>query len=276
MSHSVVCNNCGIKGHVYRDCRNPVLSYGNILYRRDGKEPQILMIQRKDSLCYIEFIRGKYDIQNIPYIRLLIDKCNLAEKERLVTQDFETLWKDLWMICENNTQSRFRGDYKKGKDKFTKIREGVMTDQGVICLQEIVSSSNTTYQSTEWEFPKGRRNPGETNRECAIREFSEETGYDPKDYTYITNLAPLDEEYMGENRVRYKHIYYVGALVNQAKQPRVDKDKVSQVTEIKDIRWFTQSDALKIIRDYHHTRKAVILKLFEFVKQIDHNYFVVE
>ena len=27
------------------------------------------MIQRKDSLCYIEFIRGKYDVFNIDYMQ---------------------------------------------------------------------------------------------------------------------------------------------------------------------------------------------------------------
>ena len=46
---------------------------------------------------------------------------------------------------------------------------------------------------------KGRRNVGETNRECAIREFQEETNYTTNDYELIDNIAPLDEEYMGEN-----------------------------------------------------------------------------
>ena len=275
MSHSVVCNNCGIKGHVYRDCRNPVLSYGNILYRTDTQEPKILMIQRKDSLCYIEFIRGKYDIHNISYIQILIDKCSVSEKERLLSIGFETLWADLWMIGEGEECDRFRGDYKKGKDKFTKISEGVATNQSVVSLQDIVERSTTRYPDTEWEFPKGRRNPGETNRECAIREFSEETGYESKDYEYITNMAPLDEEYMGENRVRYKHIYYVGTLANKEKLLKIDAEKPSQVTEIKDIRWLTSSQALEIIRDYHHTRKTVILKLFGFVNEINRNYFVV-
>ena len=42
------------------------------------------MIQRKDSLCYIEYLRGKYDIYNIPYIQILIDKCSTEEKERII------------------------------------------------------------------------------------------------------------------------------------------------------------------------------------------------
>ena len=46
---SIYCNNCGIKGHLYKDCKRPVLSCGNIIFRLDKEEPEILMIQRKDS-----------------------------------------------------------------------------------------------------------------------------------------------------------------------------------------------------------------------------------
>ena len=63
--NKLICNNCGLKGHIYKDCRAPVTSYGNIIYKIVGSRPYIVMIQRKDSLCYIEFLRGKYDIYNI-------------------------------------------------------------------------------------------------------------------------------------------------------------------------------------------------------------------
>ena len=39
------CNNCGIKGHLYKDCHNPIMSFGHILFRRDNDK--ILMIQMK-------------------------------------------------------------------------------------------------------------------------------------------------------------------------------------------------------------------------------------
>ena len=55
------CNNCGNFGHIYKHCRHPILSYGIILY--DDSIPdniKIVMIERKDSISYIEFLRGKY------------------------------------------------------------------------------------------------------------------------------------------------------------------------------------------------------------------------
>ena len=49
----LICNNCGLRGHVYKDCKAPITSYGNIIYKLVDSIPYILMIQRKDSLCYI-------------------------------------------------------------------------------------------------------------------------------------------------------------------------------------------------------------------------------
>jgi 8-oxo-dGTP pyrophosphatase MutT (NUDIX family) len=277
-NRGVVCNNCGVKGHIYRDCRFPVLSYGNILFRRDGGEPMILMVQRKDSLCYTELVRGKYDPHNETYIQLLVDKCSCKEKQKLKKHDYETLWSDLWMISETSHNNlKYRKNYTTGKEKFETIRKCITVSHSKpINLETIIDRSTTNYPGPEWEFPKGRRNPGETNRECAIREFEEETGYKTSDYLYITNIAPFYEEYVGENRVRYKHIYYVGYLKNMEKEIYVDQENPNQAPEIQDIRWMTRKDALEIIRYYHHTRRMVIERLFEFVSEIDINYFVVE
>ena len=67
------CNNCGNKGHLYRNCRHPILSYGIFIYTK-GKngEYETILVERKDSLAYIEFLRGKYKyIRNKAYIQLL-------------------------------------------------------------------------------------------------------------------------------------------------------------------------------------------------------------
>ena len=66
------CNNCGNYGHVYKSCRHPILSYGILLYTEgdDGGKKQIIMVERKDTLSYIEFLRGKYKF--IEYINRII------------------------------------------------------------------------------------------------------------------------------------------------------------------------------------------------------------
>lgn len=271
----IYCNNCGLKGHIQRDCRNPVLSCGNLIFRKDTEEPQVLMIQRKDSLCFIEFIRGKYDVYNIDYIQILIDKFTIDEKTEIINKSFDELWSTLWMIDMNNIQKN--NDYNKGYDKFKRLKDGFVYKKRdiFINLQYFVDNSKTSYLMTEWEFPKGRRNYRENDLDCAVREFQEETNYREDDYRLIMNISPFTEEFVGENRVRYKYLYYIGYLLNHDKVVYIDKDNKDQVTELKDIKWVTKSEALSMIRDYHHTRFKIINDIFHLIDSLSEKYILV-
>ena len=107
------CNNCGNYGHLYRNCRHPILSYGIILYNKEKETNQyrIVLVERKDSLSYIEFIRGKYkNPLNYDYIQLLIGRMTEEEKGNLLKYDFDTLWKKLWIHIDTVNQ-RIQKEY---------------------------------------------------------------------------------------------------------------------------------------------------------------------
>ena len=275
---AITCNNCGLRGHMYRDCRKPVLSYGHIICNISSDTPEILMIMRKDSLCYIEFLRGKYDIYNISYIQTLIDKCSLDEKKRLCEMSYDELWRQLWNLTDVDTSTmRFKGDYLRGKEKFTKLKEGYRynkTNQE-ISLTYFINCSKTTYDTSEWEFPKGRRNNNESDKACAIREFEEETGYTENDYSLFKNVKPYSEEYLGENNVRYKHVYYLGYIHTPHKTPTIDPESIYQQTEIRDIQWLSREECLQKLRDYHHTRLKVVNTIFDFLHTFSKDYYIV-
>ena len=206
MSEKIICNNCGLIGHVYRDCINPVSSFGVIIFRTDTQPPKILMIQRRNSLCYIEFLRGKYDIKNIEYIQDLISKFSREERNKIKTKNFDDLWKDLWSINDTvDIKDYLRKDYDNGKYKFNKLKKNI---------NNILNKITIIYETTEWEFPKGRRNKNETNSETAKREFREETGYLDSDYIIINNIIPIREEYKSNNNIKYKNTYNIGYLLN--------------------------------------------------------------
>ena len=270
---NITCRNCGSNTHTTNNCRNPVTSYGVILFRYDNKIPKILMINRKDSLCYIDFMRGKYNINNIHYIQILINKFSNSEKVNIITKDYDTLWKDLWLITE--IENKFLADYNKGKEKFNIIKEGFIdkTNQH-INLEYLVKQSKTNYDTPEWEFPKGRRNTNETNKNCAIREFKEETNYDHEDYELIINIQPFSENYVGENKVKYRHIYYIGYLKNKDKSLLVNKENLDQCLEVSNIKWLTMDESLSYIRNYHKTRKTVIHKIFNFIDKLE-DYIII-
>jgi 8-oxo-dGTP pyrophosphatase MutT (NUDIX family) len=248
---------------MYKDCKYPVTSCGNIIYRDDSKEPRVLMIQRKDSLCYIDFVRGKYDNRNISYMQTLIDKCSVGEKHRLLNLSFRELWRDLWLLDDDFVAN---DDYLRCLVKFNKTKEGFNINDKYISIKSLIDCSQYKYPHSEWEFPKGRRNMNENDFECAKREFCEETNYNSKDYDIINNISPFTEEFLGENNVRYKYIYFIGKLSNHNKILSLDPNNNDQITEIKDIQWLTKREALDKCRDYHRSRINLIEKIFDFIQ----------
>ena len=263
------CNNCGNYGHLYGNCRHPILSYGIILFTLD-KKPKIVMIERKDSLSYIEFIRGKYNIENHKYIRLLLSRMTVIEKEKLLTYNFDELWTKLWIHIDNVNQ-RIKKEYLKSKETFEKLKNGIKLKDGFFFnLKSLITDSKLDYISNEWEIPKGRRSGNENNKDCAIREFEEETNISKNSYTLIKNIIPIIEEYKGINYVRYKHIYYVGKI-NKKIDLVIDQNNKDQYTEIKNIKWLDEKECYEKIRPYNKTKKKIIQTFFSLYRNIYEN-----
>ena len=53
------CNNCGKNGHAFHQCKYPITSIGVILFKYQKNNIKYLMIRRKDTLGYVDFMRGK-------------------------------------------------------------------------------------------------------------------------------------------------------------------------------------------------------------------------
>ena len=64
------CNNCGKSWHVYKQCKLPIVSIGLI---NVNEKKEYLMICRKKSLGYVDFLCGKYSLSSILHIMNLID-----------------------------------------------------------------------------------------------------------------------------------------------------------------------------------------------------------
>lgn len=259
------CNNCGKHGHTYKQCNLPVLSYGIISFFRENDITKILMIQRKHSLCYIEFLRGKYNPVNVTYVKHLLKNCSIEELNNLDTKSFDELWKDLW-THKDYINSRIKNEYSRGKNNFCKISENKF-------LNKLISQISDHYSCPEWEFPKGRRNKNEYNKACAIREFKEETGIH-ENFSIIDNLQPIVEEYLGCNRVKYKHIYYLSLYNGKLKLHTIDPDIPEQFTEISKVQWFTQKEALNIVRDTNTRKKDIIRKVFKMLESYNSDYIL--
>jgi ADP-ribose pyrophosphatase YjhB (NUDIX family) len=259
---NIQCLNCGFYGHTIKSCNYPITSYGIICYKKFNNEIKYLMIQRKDSLCYIEFIRGKYKLNDIKYLCKLFKFITNTEKNKIFNNTFETLWKDLWKDYDIN---KFKKEFLQSKRKFDKIKNGFVHENINIDFSYLLKMSvnkNNLYNQTEWEFPKGRRNLNEHNIKCAIREFEEESGLKKSKIKLINNKS-YEEIYIAVNKTRYRHIYYL-AKCNCNDSNLFDPNNKTQIKEVKDVKWLTYNSVINNIRNIYIER----IELFKRINKI--------
>jgi len=248
------CNNCGKQGHLYHQCKMPITSIGIVAYRIHNQELQYLMICRKDTLGFIDFMRGKYSVNNKDYIMNMLKQMTNSEKLKLKTCTFNEIWCEVWGIDVNSTQ--YKNEENLSRDKFNTLTAGFDHQNGSYSLKSMVDESMQymCWETNEWGFPKGRRNYMEKDYDCAVREFCEETGYNKKSIHNIKNLFPFEEVFTGSNYKSYKHKYYL-AYMNVS-----DTSDIShyEPTEVSDMKWKTYDECIQSIRPYNLEKKRIL------------------
>jgi 8-oxo-dGTP pyrophosphatase MutT (NUDIX family) len=239
----IYCGNCGKNGHIYKDCMEPITSLGIIGYKFFNDKIKYILIQRKHSYGYVDFIRGKYDINNINYINQLFGEMSKYEIEKIFSYKFIDLWKEIW-----GDNKILNDEYKLSLEKFEEIID-----------IKYSLKLDSKWDSPEWGFPKGRRNINESNKYCAIREFCEETNLKSKDIKILNNIYPISEIFVGSNNIRYKHIYYVAESLTELIE--IDANNDYQTNEIGKIGWFSLIEAEKMFREYNFEKIKILKKL---------------
>lgn len=281
----ICCSNCGRKGHTYKKCLMPIISLGIICMKtndekiikyennsinkyhfdivEDNKNVQFLMIRRKHTCGFVDYIRGNYKLESYKhYLQLknLFETMTLNEINLIKTKNFSDLWIYLW----GNDSVRNIDEYQKTMNKHNLLKNGIkyiVVDKEIAGnLNNITSDLKNTWIEPEWEFPKGRRNLKETDKQCAVREFMEETDFNENDFNIISNEY-LNEIFMGSNNINYKHIYYLAQ--SNKNNPKLSSENEFQNIEISSIRWFTYEEALKKIRSYNKEKINLLNKIYK-------------
>ena len=276
------CNNCGKIGHNAKTCTEPITSCGiicikikkismqkfeNFLYNKFidiqdynyknlnslnkihkyKNDIKFLLIQRKHSLCYIEFIRGRYNEKNINNLEYLFSLMSKNEIEDIKKNDFQFLWDNLWNKTAYN--KNFLKELNNSKIKFNYCKKN-----------NLFNNLDSIYETPEWGFPKGRRNRYEKNLDCAIREFEEETNY--KNYTVYNRINYIEEIFKGTNKIDYKHIYYIAGSNSNFNN---NIENISDTYEIGDIGWYTYEETLLKLRKYDTTKIDIVNQIYFFI-----------
>ena len=249
MNYKIFCNNCGKNGHNFRDCKESITSIGIIAYTYIEGERKYLMIRRRDTLGFIDFMRGKYNINNKVYLMNIINEMTNYEKEMLKTMDFDSLWDRLW---GQHISLKYLNEKVTSKNKYDTLKNGIVNNDEKYNLQSILAESNTNWEEQEWGFPKGRRNYKESDMSTGIREFIEETGIMVNDTNIVKNILPLEEIFTGSNFKSYKHKYYLAQISNNLNLEHFEQSEVSN------LQLFTYEECISKIRDYNLEKKKII------------------
>jgi len=305
----MICNNCFKTGHLFRQCNQPITSYGLIVFHKGPNNDQpikFLFINRKFSLSYIEFIRGRYiyyksiakpntsnkinnkcfansktpeitqsdsgfkekrPVIDTKFVTYLFKNMTHREREKIVTEDFDTLWEELWSY----DSKKHKNEYISARLKYNTFKKGMIINNRTLSLESILSQTISEFSKPEWGFPKGRKNMKETEIDCAMREFQEETDLDPSCLKLISD-CPLTETYTGSNSTVYRGVYYMAKFVSNNpkhyEQLLINSKNRHQVSEIGDIQWLSLDDAMLKIRPYHSMRRKVLSMANQYIENV--------
>lgn len=296
---NIFCGNCGKIGHIFKNCPDPITSYGfigvKIDFNKDNSDEinilntikknlftdvikpgihgikytneddiknfsyytdkiKFLLIRRRHSLGYMEFIRGHYKVDNINAIIYLFKQMVQSEIDKIGTNNFYDLWIELW-----GNDSFKDSEYKASKEKFERLKDG---DDDLLNLDFYVNKVKPQWDFPEWGFPKGRRSFQESDIECAIRELDEETNLKKDNYEILSLTSPLEEIFIGTNGVQYRHCYYIFISNNSNDNLMIDPSNKIQVEEIGDIGWYTYHEIIEKFRPYHTERIKILSEVY--------------
>jgi len=260
-------------------------SYGIALCRYKGRDKgnvEILLIKKRYTYHFFEFVFGRYKKNDVKHLTYLFNHMTYSEKICILNMKFAEMWYKVWL---NNPEKSYFYGYKQIKEgkispeskkktkkapwkgigcyfkKKNKFESSFMKDSGKRLLNLIDTSTNS---EAPWDIPKGHKFPNEKDLNAAKREFEEETGVDPKNYTILWHVDPIMMSYQSQGTT-YKHYYYLAKSENDW-TPKVSFKKYNQVIEVECIRWVVKEDiAFLQLNQEHHKR---MVKLYDVITKI--------
>lgn len=244
-------------------------SYGIALCRYNKEKNnnvEILLIKKRYSYHFLSFVMGFYKKNDNKYIKHLFDNMSFSEKIDILGMQFSQMWYRIWL---NNPEKYYNiTDVYKNTDfanhpiknkysnaeiyklffqKKSRFENNFLKDKGLKLRNMILQSNDAEIL---WEMPKGGKQSiigkpfsSESNIDCAMREFYEETSIENDKYKILYDIAPLIDSFV-DNDTNYKTVYYIATLYPQYQDltPKIDFKNFEQITEVKQIKWVSLAE----------------------------------
>ena len=216
---------------------------------KEKNDFSFLLVERGHSIGYAKILMGHYDINDLGILVRLLEDTTTKERERILTQDFHTLYVDFW----GKWDPRHKASFFKARTKFDCLRKGISQGTYHYSWARLIKGAKQHYDNPVKEFPKGRKNnQNESDFDCALREFSEETGFSPLSYVLIPYTKPFLMEVIGMDGHMYENLFYVVRFYNKE---NVDDRESS---EVKKVVWSTYQEAMDEIRPHEKPQKDLL------------------
>lgn len=215
---------------------------------------EILLIKKRFSYHFLALVMGHYKKNDTNYIKYLFNNISTAEKIDILGLQFSQMWYRIWLnipekffnllevykytnfnsvpLQQKYTTSEIHKLYFQKKDRYEKnfLRDGGKR------LRSLIQQSSDA--EIFWEIPKGGKNDNETNIDCAIREFYEETNIKKDKYTILYDTEPVINSFI-DNDTIYKSIYYLATLNDKNDNfiPKISFRNFEQISEVEMVRF---------------------------------------
>ncbi|HEY4480522.1 MAG TPA: NUDIX domain-containing protein [Candidatus Paceibacterota bacterium] len=273
--------------------KREIISCGLAVCRvNDAGNAELIGIQKRHTYQFVDFIFGKYNVQSDARLIYLFSNMTSAEKLDILTFDFEMLWSKLWISYTRDNQykmyglfddayaTKYNSQWNTGYinkthhymveyfqrptppaylvflQKKLKFETITGTEQARIHIRNLINDSKNA--TLKWEIPKGQLQSNETELDCAVREFVEETLI-PKNKIRILHPKPIVETYR-DGAILYTNRYYLADLLDTNVKLRVYFNITNQSCEISHMRFLAISGVENLQQDVHskHTMKKIL------------------
>ncbi len=227
------------------------VSCGISCFKRIDGQMKILAICKRNSYAYRNFVHGGYSSNDNNEIIALLNGMTGEEKMTILSLEFKYLWYRIYLHSSRKIE-----EYAQLQLKFA---NAFVSDNGVRIKKLISQSTNLP---NVWEIPKGRPSKEESDLECALREFTEETGLTKSQYTLIWRQPRLVS--FEDAEVKYVYKYFM-AFASGEVDLKIDSSFIEQACEIQDLRWVSFTE-FKLLSQNEAVNKYV-KQAFNFAKK---------
>lgn len=285
----VICSNCSGKGHLFKDCKKPIQSYGILgwslrpkdgsslyeaaysttsdrfslmrgLYKTGQYDLCVCLIQRRHTISYEAFIRGKYDLDEL---QTHLERMTVSERAEILEKSWDLLYDNI--MNDKGVDSKANNYMIRERQRAKQLYDSVIGEFPRVIDAELIHEPT-------WEFPKGRKFVHETEDMCAFREFEEETSIPFCDVSPATMenqpMIWIEEQFCGLNKRMYYNRYMVALIDHRSKGPFLDETNHGQCAEVQNAKWFSYEEAMDTLHSFHPEKIECLRQSHDIIKKV--------